>query len=97
MSYTNTGHESMTILQLANLLEMYALISSSPDNLIETQEAALMVSAELKYRIKGLERLHGEMNRRFNGLPKKEKAIESANDLEEEDTELELRNKEEGR
>ena len=90
----STGYENMTTLQLASLLEMYALLSASPDNLLETQESALHLSTELKYRVKGLVRLHGEMRRRLDGVPQEE--VKDTNDLEKEGKELELRDQEEG-
>ena len=91
--------EDMSIMGLVTRLEMYALNSPDPDNLLDTQKGALEVSTELKRRVEDLYNLADRMNANNKKKTKDKEAKETkgTHNLEEEDKELELRNKEKGR
>ena len=89
----------MDMMSLVATLEMYALLSPDPDNLLDTQHGALKVSSELRDRVRGLQELADRMNGKRKEKEKETKKIKvpkGSNDLEEEGAELELRDQEEG-
>lgn len=92
--------KDMDMMSLVATLEMYALLSPHPDNLLDTQRGALVISTELRRRVEGLQELADRMNgrrKKETEETKKIKASKGTDDLEKEGAELELRDQEEGR